>query len=111
MEYKGIVTQGGRKATALGFPTINIPLADADVSGIFAGRVSFDGEEYPAVIYADQGRNVLEAHLFDFDRDLYGMEVGITLHKKIRDSKQFDTDEELQRAVANDIQEAKRLLS
>ena len=39
MRYTGIVQRGEQKATAYGFPTINIPLDDASVSGVYAAKV------------------------------------------------------------------------
>ncbi len=107
MDYSGIVTGGSRKAAELGYPTANILLADTDVSGIYAARVISEGQEYPAVAYADQGRHILEAHLFRFSGDLYGKEITVTLEMKLRDSEHFDTDEALKEAVENDVAAAR----
>ena len=101
--YKGIVQKGSKRGTALGFPTINIPLDDANVSGIYAARVKVGEEEYEAAAYADQKRKVLEAHLLDFSRDLYGWNVTIELLKKIREAKKFGNDKVLREAIAHDV--------
>lgn len=101
--YFGTVIGGSRKAAALGFPTVNIPLLDTDVSGSYAALVMVEGKEYPGVAYADVDRRILEAHLFDFSGDLYGKEITVTLQKKIRDSEKFESEDALQKAVAADV--------
>jgi riboflavin kinase/FMN adenylyltransferase len=87
--YTGKVQKGTKIAARLGFPTINIPLHDSDASGVYAAKVKVGEEEYEAVAFADQVRNILEAHLLDFSADLYGWNVTIELLKKIRDRKKF----------------------
>lgn len=108
MEYTGIVSEGGKKARSLGFPTVNIPLQSGEASGIYAGSVFVRGEQHVAVIYADQGRKVLEAHILDFDQEVYGEAVSITLHEKIRDKAQFTDDVKLRSAIADDISRVRK---
>ncbi len=111
MKFTGIVAGGSAKANALGYPTANIPLTEASVSGIFAASVRLDGTDYPSVAFADPARSVLEAHLFDFSGNLYGKEITISLVKKIRDTKEFTDDESLKAAMKEDAEEAKKILS
>ena len=106
MQYRGIVTGGSRKAALLGYPTANILLRDTEVSGSYVALVSVEGKKYPAVAYADQQRHILEAHLLNFSGDLYGKEIAVKLEKKLRDTQSFETDEELQKAVVNDVAQA-----
>ena len=101
--YTGIVQENSRRGTELGFPTINIPLGDDSLSGIYAAKVKVGEEKYWAAAYADQKRNVLEAHLLDLNKDLYGWNVTIELFEKIRETRQFKNDAELQKAIAEDI--------
>jgi riboflavin kinase / FMN adenylyltransferase len=103
MQYSGIVQKGTRQATALGVPTVNIPLDDVNVSGIYAARIKLGEEAYDAVAYADRKNKKLEAHIFDFAADLYGWKVTITLLKKIRESKKFADDLALRKAIAEDV--------
>ena len=102
-KYTGIVQKGTKRAAELGFPTVNILLADSSVSGIYAAKVSVGGEEYIAAAFADQKRNVLEAHVLDFSDELYGKEVTIELCKKIRGNVQFSDDAALRAAIEGDI--------
>lgn len=105
--YTGIVGKGTQRAATLGYSTINIPLDDTSVSGIYAAKVKVGEEEYEAAAYADQKRKVLEAHLLDFSKNLYGWNVTIELLKKIRDHKKFTDDQSLRKAIAGDIAKIK----
>ena len=101
--YKGTVQKGNGSGRKLGFPTVNIPLDD-DTSGIFAALVRFGGEEYFAAVYADQTRKLLEAHLLQFNDDVYGKEIEIELLKKIRDDKKFTDENDARKAIAADVE-------
>ncbi len=87
----------------MGFPTANIPLSGTSLSGIFAGEVVVAGKVLPAAIYADVRRGLLEAHILDFDGDLYGQDIEIRLQKKLRDDRVFESEAELTRAIAGDV--------
>lgn len=106
--YSGFIQNGSRHATALGFPTLNIPLNDPDLSGIYAGEVALCGTLHAAALYADQERNILEAHLLDFGGAFKSGEITITPLKKIRDKETFASFKQLQAAIKNDIIEIKR---
>lgn len=100
--FRGIVTNGDGHARVLGFPTINIAF-DAGFSGVWVGRVRVgEKKDYRAAVFADPIRHVLEAHLLDFSDDVYGEMVEITLQEKIRETKKFETDDELSAAIAAD---------
>ena len=99
----GIVQKGIRRGTVLGFPTINIPLDDTAVSGIFAARVIVDGEAHNAAAFADPSRKILEAYILDAHLDLYGKEVSIELCKKIRESSTFEDEGALKAAIDDDV--------
>lgn len=101
--YRGTVQKGTKRAAALGFPTVNITLGDASVSGIYAARVVFDDKEYPAAAFADQKRNVLEAHVLDVELDLYDKEIVVELLEKIRDDETLESDDALRAAIADDV--------
>lgn len=110
MKFSGTVAKGLGRAANLGFPTVNIPLEDKSVSGIYAARVTADSKRHDAVAFADPARKLLEAHLLDFSDDLYGVEVEIELIKKLRDSKPFSNDEELKQMISADAEAAREAL-
>ncbi len=107
MKYSGIVQKSSGEGARIGFPTANIPLSDATLSGIFAGEVVVEGKTYSAAVYADQRRGLLEAHILDFAEDLYGREIEIRLLKKIREDATFQSEEELRRMIAQDVAETR----
>ncbi|MDO8576292.1 MAG: riboflavin kinase [bacterium] len=101
--YIGIVEAGSKRAAALGYPTINIALTDESPSGVYAALVKVGEEEYEAVAFADQRRKLLEAHILDFSKDLYGWNVKIHLLKKVRENKKFTDDKSLHEAITGDV--------
>jgi riboflavin kinase/FMN adenylyltransferase len=105
--FTGTVSEGKKRGRALGFPTINIPLTDASVSGVYAAKVHTavrtTVRTFFAAAFADPSRGLLEAHLLDFSGDLYGVDVRIELRKKLRDSARYESDEALRQAIAEDV--------
>lgn len=113
--YTGIVQHGSKRAESLGYATLNIPLEDPSVSGVYAAKVKIEANpaepdarpegfrEYRAAAFADSERKILEAHLLGFFGDLYDKKVTIELHKKIRESKKFENDVQLREAIASDV--------
>src|SRR3989344_4477263 len=83
----GIVLEGNKKGSELGFPTANIPCDNSIPAGIYAGEVIWKGIAYPAAIYKDEAKNFVEAHLLDFSGNLYGETITIMAEQKIRDSR------------------------
>jgi riboflavin kinase/FMN adenylyltransferase len=108
MRYRGVVQEGRKRGTQLGFPTINISSTDAQVSGIFAAIVLIAEQRYPAAVYADSSRHVLEAHLLDVSDDFYGKQIEIELLEKIRDDKLFTDENELKQAIADDVAKVRK---
>lgn len=85
----GRVERGTKVARRVGFPTVNIHFEDHDISGTYAGKVVAGGVEYRAAVYANQEREILEAHLLDFSGDLYGKEITVILLWKLVEAKKF----------------------
>ena len=55
-------------------------------------------------------RYLLEVHLFDFAREIYGAHVEVELVHKLRDEKRFESFEELRRQISQDAWQARKLL-
>lgn len=104
---RGTAQKGEGAATRLGFPTVNIPLSDDSLSGIYAARVVVDGRTFEAGAYANRERNILEAHLLDFSGDLYGKSVSVEICEKLREGAVFESEQALQKAIAADVQSAR----
>ncbi len=99
----GVVQEGEKRGARLGFPTANIALPEAALSGIYAARVVADGRMHTAAVYADERRKLLEAHLLDFSGNLYGKTVTVELVEKLREDARFENEVALKAAIADDI--------
>jgi riboflavin kinase / FMN adenylyltransferase len=104
----------------LGYPTANLPLERrrAPVAGIFAVRVHGIGAQgLPGVASLGTRPTVagvetlLEAHVFDFDGDLYGRELEVEFVAKLRDEARFATLAALTEQMQRDAAEARRILN
>jgi len=100
--YAGVVIHGDGYGRKLGYPTANIEIA-GNVSGVFSGTVEFGAQTYRAALFANDRRPILEAHLLDFDGDLYGKEIIIHVGTRLRDARFFEDEGELRAAIASDV--------
>lgn len=79
----GTVIRGEQRGRHMGFPTANIPCETEVSGGTYAGIVHMEGGQFPAAIYADNGRHILEAYILNFSKDIYGKEIRVQLIEKI----------------------------
>lgn len=118
----GPVVSGERNGRKLGFPTANMQLGDLvqPRHGVYAVRVRVDrqGDWLPGV--ANFGRTpttglrdpLLEAHIFDFDKDIYGQWLEVQMIAFLRPELKFDTVDMMVVQMGKDVIEAKsRLMS
>jgi riboflavin kinase/FMN adenylyltransferase len=117
---EGVVQRGDQRGRELGYPTANLSLGDYQRPkyGIYAVRVTLeDGSEHPGVASLgvrptfDPPEELLEAHVFGFDGDLYGRKIEVALHAYIREERKFDSAEALVAEMRNDEAQARRLLA
>ena len=117
---EGVVQRGDRRGRELGYPTANMELGDYQRPkyGIYAVRVIIDdGSEHPGVASLgvrptfDPPTELLEAHLFGFDGDLYGRQIEVALHAFIREEKKFENLDDLVAHMRDDEAAARKLLA
>jgi riboflavin kinase/FMN adenylyltransferase len=117
---EGAVQRGDARGRELGYPTANVELGDYQRPKyrIYAVRVTLDdGSEHPGVASPgvrptlEPPRELLEAHLFGFDGDLYGRTIEVALHAYIREEKKFDSVEALVAQMKDDEAAARKLLA
>jgi len=117
---EGVVQRGDQRGRELGYPTANLELGDYQRPkyGIYAVRVTLDdGSEHPGVASLgvrptfEPAQELLEAHLFGFEGDLYGRKVEVALHAYIREEKRFDGIEPLIAHMREDEARARHLLA
>jgi riboflavin kinase/FMN adenylyltransferase len=116
----GTVQRGDQRGRELGYPTANLTMGDYQRPkyGIYAVRVTLDdGSEHPGVASLgirptfDPPQELLEAHLFDFDGDLYGRRIDVALHGFIREELKFDSLDALIDEMRRDEAAARKLLA
>ncbi len=117
----GVVAHGDKRGRTLGFPTANVALGGhlEPARGVYAVQVTLaDGRVHAGV--ANLGRrptigtdteSLLEAHIFDFDGDLYGQRVSVALHAYIREEKRFASLEALRAQIAADSEAARAVFA
>ncbi len=111
----GKIIHGQQKGRTIDFPTINIPIKReiSPVLGVFATTVEIQGVVFQGVCNIGNrptvnGKKILlEVFLFDFDRDVYGVEAKVVFKHKIRDEEKFDSFEALKQQIELDTEQAK----
>ena len=123
----GRVVAGDRRGRTLGYPTANLGFSSPvalPVDGIYAVRASWGGDSPIKPAHeADgvaslgvrptfgSGARVLEAHLFDFDGDLYGKDLRVEFVRRLRGEKKFSSAAALVRQMDRDAERARRLIA
>ena len=109
----GVVVAGNRLGRTIGFPTANMqlyePLKLIPGNGVYFVRVqTLDRELYGMcnigcrpTVGAGNARTI-ETNIFDFDEDIYGLDLKITFIARIREEVRFDSLEELKKQLEND---------
>lgn len=112
----GRVSHGRKLGRTIGFPTANIPLKRcvSPVSGVYVVQASFDDRiavggvanigQRPTV---EGVRQQLEVHLFDFQQDLYGKALQVSLLHKLRDEQKFESFDALKAQIELDAEAAR----
>lgn len=113
----GTVAHGRKLGRDLGFPTLNLPIAfpRPAVQGVFVVRVhGLAPGPLPGVAslgtrpaVETDGRPVLEVHVLDFSREVYGTAVGVEFCARLRDETRFDTLAALARQIEADVHAAR----
>jgi riboflavin kinase/FMN adenylyltransferase len=115
----GEVVPGDHRGKDLGFPTSNLRPPERKVipgKGIYAAWARLDGEKVAAAVNVGTrptfgGTELLiEAHLLDFDRDLYGTTLTLEFVDRLRPELEFDTAQDLVAAITADVESVRRLL-
>lgn len=116
----GRVTRGRKVGRSLGYPTANVDIRrrQCAVDGIFAVRVH-GLKDSPLDAVASVGtrptfaieKPLLEVHLFDFDRDIYGEYIHVDFIEKIRGVEKFASADELVAQMHRDADNARSILA
>ncbi len=108
----GSVVEGMQRGAELGFPTVNLAVEDQLIpkDGVYAGIAQVDGKELAAAIsigsaptFGDVSRQI-EAHLLDFDGDLYGEKIQLDFLRFLREQQKFPGVDALKAQLRLDVQ-------
>lgn len=122
-EVRGLVAHGDKRGRELGFPTANVSVPGEILlprDGIYAGRyLRPDGSVWPAALnlgrrpmfYAEANVSLLEAHLLDFEGDLYDEGARVQFVAYLRPETTFDSVDALVEQIARDCDDARRALA
>jgi riboflavin kinase/FMN adenylyltransferase len=122
-QARGVVVQGDQRGRLLGFPTANVEVPNAicvPADGVYAGWYHRpDGSRHECAInlgrrptfYEHAEHSLLEAHLLDFNGDLYGEPARIEFTNFLRSERKFDGIDALIGQLKNDIDHARTVLS
>ena len=116
----GLVVRGDGRGRQLGFPTANLQLASnrkmIPQDGIYFARVNVDATAYSCMVsigvrptFFTHGHRTIEAHLLDFEGDLYGKTLSLQFLKWLREERKFAGAEQLIEQMNKDREESRRL--
>jgi riboflavin kinase/FMN adenylyltransferase len=112
---EGTVVQGQQRGRLLGFPTANLCPENEMIppKGVYATTAMLEGVAHPSVTnigsrptFEQNEITVIETHVFDFNRDLYGERLRLGFVQRLRDEKKFDGIDALKAQIAVDRQQA-----
>jgi riboflavin kinase/FMN adenylyltransferase len=116
---QGRVVGGDKRGHKLGFPTANLEIEPGQAlptGGVYACRAYLNGKAYSAMTNIGHrptfggGPQLIEAYLIDYNGDLYGRELVIDIIERLRDEKKFDTPEQLEEQIAEDVRQGRAIL-
>ena len=122
-QARGPVVQGDQRGRLLGFPTANVEVPNficLPADGVYAGWYERpDGSRHPCAInlgrrptfYEHADHSLLEAHLLDFQGDLYGERAHVEFTHFLRSERKFDGFEALKAQLKHDVEQSRSVLA
>jgi riboflavin kinase/FMN adenylyltransferase len=115
---EGTVVRGEGRGREIGFPTANLATDNEllPCNGVYATAVLLDGDIHAAVTnvgvrptFGASSSSVVESHLLDLDRDLYGVDIRVAFVQRLRDEQPFADGDALRVQIGRDCDEAREL--
>jgi riboflavin kinase/FMN adenylyltransferase len=114
---RGVVSDGARIGREIGIPTANIvPTGDLIMpkQGVYASSTRIGDRIYRSITNIGNNptigvlnSNRAETYIFDFDKEIYGREIEVFMHTKIRDEMKFNGIGKLRDGIRKDILEVR----
>jgi len=113
---RGKVIKGYGRGRTIGVPTANLESEGQCIpaDGVYAGRCRVDGRAFTAAVSIgdmptfNDGKRQIEAHLLDFEGDLYGRSVDLELVDWLREQRKFSGIQALKSGIAVDLEQTRR---
>lgn len=120
--FTGLVVIGAQRGRVLGFPTANLKLDDKykaiPKKGVYIVACSCENELHFGLMnigyrptFEELTELVIEVHILNFNKDIYGKELKINFIKRLRDEKKFESKEELIHQIEEDKRKALELIN
>jgi riboflavin kinase / FMN adenylyltransferase len=121
-KISGVVKPGDGRGRTVGIPTANLAVWEnliIPATGVYVCRAEVAGKIFDSVtnigvrptFKTEQTSASIEAHLLDFDGDLYDTTIGLTFIQRLRGEKRFSGVKELVQQIHRDIDQARRILN
>lgn len=118
---EGEVVVGDRRGQTIGVPTANVAVPDEraiPAHGVYAAWAWVGGQRVKAAVnvgvrptFDGTRRTIVEAHLLDFDADLYGQTLTLGFVAHLRGEQRFDGVDALVTQIARDVEQARQILA
>jgi len=114
------VSQGDQRGRTIGIPTANLNYPENIIKipyGVYAVQIKILNNVHFGIVNFglrptfNKQTAILEAHIFDFEEDIYGKEIEVLFFSKIRDEQKFNGIKELLNQITLDITVAKKILN
>lgn len=115
----GPVVDGDKRGRDIGYPTANIRPLERKVipgNGVYATVTRVDGTDHMSATNVGTrptfggGERLIEAHLLDFDGDLYGEEITVEFVERLRPELEFKSVAELLEHMEEDVARSRKIL-
>ena len=108
---RGVVVSGKQLGRTIGFPTANLRLYDPlkliPARGVYLTEVEVLGGHFWGMTNVG---DIIETHIFDFDEDIYGLDLELRFRRRLRAMRSFDSLDALKAQLAADESACREML-
>jgi riboflavin kinase/FMN adenylyltransferase len=126
--FRGVVMEGNKLGRTIGYPTANLHIASEEKlipgNGVYAVEIGFSSERSNHSAFSkkkgmmnigirptiDGKKRVIEVNIFDFDEDIYGQTIKISVLHYLRGEVKFDGMDDLKKQLHQDKLDAIKVM-
>lgn len=119
--FSGKIIEGKKMGKKIGYPTANISIENVNKlmpnDGVYAVYIKLNSKDFMGMMNIgynptfNASERSVEVHILDFNKDIYGLDVKVSIVEKIREEKKFLSVEDLKKNLDLDKKKAHQLLS